>query len=200
MLHQAAPNKVIGICGPPGCGKSTLANLLQDKIPLAKRIDIDNYQSFTQQSLNELDQWVKDGADYNLFQLPELVSALDRQPTETPLIFETHFGRGHQASGQYIDTLIWIDIPLDIALARNLQKFSQQFSEAIRIDADKDQIHQQQLTWLSQYLQGYTSSIRHTLTLQRQYIRPEADIFLDGTLPAEQLCQQVIQQLAAKYL
>lgn len=199
MLPQAetnAPTKdVIGICGPPGCGKSTLARLLQAKIPHAKRIDIDDYQSFTEQTLTELDQWVKEGADYNQFQLPELVSALDNHPEEIPLIFETHFGRGHQASGRYIDTLIWIDIPLDIALARNLQKIIQQFGET----ADGES-NPQQSTWLSQYLQGYTTSIRHTLTLQRQYIRPAADIFLDGTQPAEQLSQQLLQQLTAKYL
>jgi uridine kinase len=186
---NATPKKVIGICGPPGCGKSTLARMLQGEIAQARRIDIDDYQSFTEQTLAELDQWVKDGADYNKFQLPELVAALDNHPAATPLIFETHFGRGHQASGRHIDTLIWIDVPLDIALARNLQTFIQQLGDTA------------ELSWLTQYLQGYTTSIRHTLTLQRQYIRPGADIFLDGTQPTELLCQQAIQQLAAaKYL
>jgi uridine kinase len=193
---NATPKKVIGICGPPGCGKSTLARMLQGEIAQARRIDIDDYQSFTEQTLAELDQWVKDGADYNKFQLPELVAALDNHPAATPLIFETHFGRGHQASGRYIDTLIWIDVPLDIALARNLQTFIQQLGDTANSEANPEQ-----LSWLTQYLQGYTTSIRHTLTLQRQYIRPGADIFLDGTQPTELLCQQAIQQLAAaKYL
>jgi adenylate kinase family enzyme len=201
-------NQVIAICGPPGCGKSTLATHLAQKLPGCCRIDIDDYQSFTQQSLEALDQWVKDGADYNQFVIEKLGEDLEQLKKEqtikasatgpatdsvSPILFETHFGRGHNDSGQHIDTLIWIDIPLDIALARNLKSFCQDFTSTN--DASE---HHQQLHWLSQYLEGYSASIRHTLTLQRQYIRPDADIFVDGTLPSEQLAEQLLRSINQK--
>lgn len=192
-------NQVIAICGPPGCGKSTLAAHLAQKLPGSCRIDIDDYQSFTQQSLDSLEQWVKDGADYNQFVISNLGDDLQQlkqgQPIKdsaagSPIIFETHFGRGHNDSGRYIDTLVWIDIPLDIALARNLRSFCLDFANTN--DASE---HHQQLHWLSQYLEGYSASIRHTLTLQRQHIRPAADIFVDGTQTPEQLAEQILHSI-----
>ncbi len=131
---------IVAIAGPPGSGKSSLVKALSKSFDNASIVYFDNYQEFVKQSQIDIIAWMDAGADYNEFQLPQLaadlaviksgrpvkdpVSQATIEPTET-ILFETLFGRAHRSTGQYIDRLIWLDTPLDIALARNIKACNQ---------------------------------------------------------------------------
>jgi uridine kinase len=83
------------------------------------------------------------------------------------ILAEAPMGRAHSASAALIDTLVWIDLPLDVALARNLLALGRQ------PDA--------QAHWFETYLEDYLRTTRLILMHQQKVVRPCADIILDGT-------------------
>ena len=208
-------NFIIAICGSPGSGKSTLAELLaraftdgNEFIPGTNpvvRIDIDQYQSFTDQAIEDIEQWMEGEADYNTFTIPQLDNDLadlkrgktlqisgQKKPSTAagPIIFETHFGREHRATGQHIDFMIWLETPLDIALARNIQAFCQDFL------AGEEGHHRQQIQWMMEYLTNYQQSVRATLAQQAQRLSSAADVILDGQQNVDALTKQALAAFA----
>jgi len=37
------------------------------------------------------------------------------------VLFETQFGRAHRETERHLDLLLWVDTPLDVALARSIR-------------------------------------------------------------------------------
>ena len=74
--------------------------------------------------------WLARGADYDELPLGSLAADLARLKQGAPpvgsertrplILFDTLVGRAHAATAPLIDRLVWIDIPLDIALARKI--------------------------------------------------------------------------------
>ncbi|MBQ0721168.1 MAG: hypothetical protein KBT88_04290 [Gammaproteobacteria bacterium] len=208
-VHNANP--IFAICGTPGSGKSTLAIHLAEALKPASdsssgsrstvHIDIDHYQSFTEQAIDDIQLWLAAGGDYNLFQIPQLDDDLvalkegistrlpgSEEPVTAngPILFESHFGREHHASGQHIDFMIWLETPLDLALARNVRAFCEDFLSA------EESHHHGQIQWLEGYLQNYQQSVRATLAQQSRRLSAAADLILDGQQSIESLTQQAL--------
>lgn len=114
---------VIGIAAVPGGGKNLLARTLAKKLFDTSTIDYDNYQTITQEPLQEIIQWMKNEANYNKLIIPELGEDLAKlksgESVTEPLqnieissakyiLFETPFGKEHFDSGKHIDILYWI--------------------------------------------------------------------------------------------
>ena len=156
---------VVGICGPIGAGKSTLVAMLAREFRNATPLDIDDYQMVTQRSLAFIRNWMVQGADPNEFPLPQLANDLQQlcngypvlnpvtgatlSPAEIVLL-ETPFGRLHSETAAYVDMFLWLDTPLDVALARKLMQFN---SHSLRQN-DAEQRRQFQ-EWLTVYLENY---------------------------------------------
>ncbi|MYM63340.1 hypothetical protein [Pseudomaricurvus sp. HS19] len=132
---------VIAICGVPGSGKSSLtAALVLETGGL--HLDMDEYQTFTDQDVHAIAAQADHTGFYNLFDVPELDTHLaglksgqavalpgarEALRAMGPIVFETHFGRAHHKAGQYIDVMIWLDCPLALALTRKLSFFLDEF-------------------------------------------------------------------------
>src|SRR5688500_17699321 len=132
-------NMVIGIAGPTGSGKSSLARGLVERL-CGALVNGDDFQTTTNWPAERVRGWLADGAPFEALDLSLLTDALSRlkqgQPVVNPatgqtispaphIVFETHFGRAHSASGALIDFLIWIDTPLEVSLARKCRQFAQ---------------------------------------------------------------------------
>jgi len=179
---------VVAVCGPTGGGKSALVKGLVGALGDASAIHMDSYERMTRAPVRDVLRWAERGADVEQLEVPLLAEHLGqlrrgqsvlepgrRAPIEPRkyIVFETHFGRVHKATGEQIDLLIWIDTPLEVALARKLKAFT---GEALHGEAGREQ-----LAWLDAYLANYLALVRGLMQLQAARVRPQADLVLDGS-------------------
>lgn len=196
---------VIGIASGVGGGKSTLADSLAAEFGGdASAIQFDHYERVTEQPVEAVRRWMAAGADPDALAIPGLAEDLQALKagrkvvdplTRTPilprryLLFETQFGRRHAATGRHIDFLIWIDTPLDVALARKLRQLAaaaagRGMSEAAAFAA-----------WLPAYLDSYLGMVEKLLRTQRESVRPQADLLLDGRRTPADLRREAAQAI-----
>lgn len=198
-------NIIIAVAGPPGAGKTSLINALVCELGNASSVSYDSYQKITEKPVNEITELLKDGTNYNSLIIPKLAEDLEKikngesivEPLQNieiksnPYIFfETPFGKEHSESAQYIDLLLWIDIPFDIALARNLKAFTGFFLKEQRRDKHTDNI-----AWLDDYLANYLAEIRHLLYMQKERVSVNADIVVDGTNNIESMAEYAMKEI-----
>ncbi len=193
---------VVGIAGPPGSGKSALGRALSVAAVDADVLDFDDFQKATEQPIADIAAWAERGGSYDeLPRAPGLIAGLQslrsgkdivepggrRIKASELLVFETHYGRAHTATAGFIDYLCWIEVPLDVALARKLRDFLEEFRRARQSDGS--------YTWFEGYLDNYLGSVHDMLTEQRTRVKPGADLVLDGTRSPDRLAQQILQAL-----
>lgn len=202
--------RIVAISGAPGSGKSTLARGLADALGDATVVAMDHYEQATKQPIEAIARWMENGADYDALPIPLLADHLDalrqgRAVTDPAtheairpaawILFETQFGRAHHATGRYIDLLIWLDTPHDIALARTLLK-------STRIARRDGQADAAQLAWTEGYLANYLAVVRQLVLMQKTRVGAGADIVLGGTQDPGALVAQardaILQRLQAQ--
>lgn len=67
----------------------------------------------------DISRWLAEGADFNEWQAAELADVVSQVGAGGQVvIFEAPLGWRHQATGKHIDFLVFIEVPLEIALAR----------------------------------------------------------------------------------
>lgn len=198
---------VVAVSGPPGAGKTTLIQKLLRRIPGSIAIYSDDYQSYTHKSPEDMRSWMAESGDPNDFDLSDLVADLRLQKygpsdddasatadVDSPgvIFFETQFGRRHAETGQFIDCQIWIELPADIALARNIQMVAR------KILADSADNHTSGLNWIYQFCDNYTGFVRELLVIQKQWISPDAEIVVDGTQDANTASDLAAEQILSR--
>lgn len=130
--------KVIAIAGVTASGKTTIVNELKKQIPNTISLHFDDY-SF-EGEVDDFYAWVKQGADYNVWNLSPLtkdILEIKKNSDSEYLLLDYPFAYCHKALREYIDCAIFIDTPLDIAMARRiLRDMSNATGEEIRQDLE----------------------------------------------------------------
>ena len=191
---------VIAIAGPPGSGKTALIDALSRLTPTAALM-LDGFETPADlMSPAVLAQWLKAGAHFDHFTVPGLAESLAalkaghpvREPVSgravapAPLIlFEMPFGRAHPPTAPLIDLLVWLDTPLDVALARNVLAWQ----------AEGRPQH-----WLAAYMKEYLAVTRSVLKAQKAQIAPTADLTLDGLAPPPEAARKLLEYLQSRKL
>ena len=183
---------VLAISGIPGSGKTTLSRELSRRLK-ARVVYYDRHQPMTSLSMEQARAWFDRGADPNEIDHSGIVGDLARETrpeagNDPLLLFETPFGRLHRASGAYVDYLVWIDTPLDLALSRAFLAFTQ---------AARERPNPGFLDWQMRYLLNYPL-VREMYFTQIARIRPDVDLTLDGVRPTEALADAVEAALKAQ--
>jgi len=180
--------KIIGISGNMGAGKTTLAHALQQnlKSTLLCWDDFDDIST----SPSDYVEWYHRGQDYNEWNYQALADVLEElkakqsvshpalkkllNPTEY-IIFDAPLGRLHQQTGQFIDILIHINVPLDVSLCRHL----------LRDFKGSNKTKEELLEELEYYL-SHSRSLFFDDDL-----KASADLVIDGMLTIEKQIQKI---------
>jgi uridine kinase len=193
---------VVGVAGPVGGGKTSLVSGITRILGNATVIHMDDYEEYTTQPVGEVLELLKSGADYDVLKMGNLAKDLQSlkfgrevfsPTTQFPIcpskyiIFETQFGREHRATGQWIDLLLWIDLPLDIALARKLKQFTADVSGNDR-DARLSFVQ-----FLDEYLESYLLAVGELLEMQKRTVRVNADAIINGRASKEEIIATAVE-------
>ncbi|MDE5055437.1 hypothetical protein NDK25_24790 [Niallia taxi] len=173
---------VIAIAAVSGGGKTTIATDLNQTLKSSKILYFDNYNSVGPINIIE---WVDKGANYNEWNLNPLIEDLKVLLSESIdyIILDYPFAYRHTRMSEYIDLTVFIDTPLDIALARRVTRdFKNSSIENILSDMDN---------YIAQGRRGYLEMLKN--------IKPNSDIILDGTLPRIEIAKSICKSLKELY-
>ena len=190
---------IIAVAGMPGAGKSTLIRNSVQALGDADSLQFDDYTRGS--DYPDIPQWVAGGCDPNQWISPGLAEHLALLKrglkVHTPntdrvveprrfILLEEPFGRGRVALSRYIDMLVTIELPIDVALARRLLRDIN--SAKLVADAQAAREH------VDSYCRRFLFESRRELILAgQQWALKDCDLVLDGTKPDAVLARQLVE-------
>jgi uridine kinase len=173
---------VIAIAAVSGGGKTTVVNELKNRLTSSKAIHFDDYDF--EEGPEDYFEWVQSGADYNAWNIEKLAKDVDLLLSEENLdyiLLDYPFAYKNDRVTPYIDYAIFIDTPLDIAMARRiLRELINQPSSLLKDDLD-----------------CYLSCGRIAYLEMLNTIKPNSDFIVDGSLSVDEITNQIIEQINA---
>lgn len=162
--------KIIAIAAVTAGGKTTLVNALKQRLPAAQSLHFDNYTF--EGEVEDFHRWAEDGADYNVWNLSPLEEDILRIRSKGDceiLLLDYPFAYLNDRIAPYIDRAVFIDTPLDVAMARRVLRDMQ--------DAPADKIRADMEIYLSRARTAYMQMLADVL--------PSSDNVIDGMLDLE---------------
>lgn len=197
---------VIAVAAPVGGGKTSYVREIANTLKDASIIYYDHYENLTEKPVESIMEWLRNSGDFNDFDFSNLASDLEKlknnEPVTDPvthekifpekyIVFEMPLGREHSKTSVYIDLLIWIDLPPDVALARKIKEFTESFLV-------KNSDYRDSILWLDNYLANYLYITREVLKIQKEKVSPKADIVIDGEKDFEEMIKYCIKEIRKK--
>lgn len=175
---------VIAICGAPGAGKSRLTEGLAARLKAAP-VPYDAFETFTRRGPDAALDWIARDAPYGEIRTPGLAEALRVAVAAGPVIFDTPLGRAHPETGPMIGRAVWIDCPLDLALARKVAQLAGDVPPPQAGDF---------VGWLRSYLAQYEHIVRPACEIQLARVRPLCEVIVDARDPVEKILDNLAGQ------
>jgi uridine kinase len=176
-VWRAHKMKTIAIAAVTAGGKTTAVNGLINRLQNAQKLHFDDY-SF-EGEVENFNKWVLEGADYNVWNLKPLEDDIIKIKNSGKcdyLILDYPFAYCHKMIKKYIDIAVFIDTPLDIALARRiLRDMETSTGNEIRND-----------------LNDYLKYARIAYLQMLKDILPSSDYVIDGSLEVDIIVDELI--------
>ena len=183
---------IVAINAISGGGKTTitreLQKSLQENIPKVKALYFDDRNYDSDSGIEDTVEWIEAGADVNLFNLKRLaddIENLTKEDTEI-IVMDYPFGYRHKLIGPYIDYSVFIDTPLDIAMARRILR---EYDEKIITDI-KDVLDD---------MKNYLERGRNAYLFGLDNVRKNADFLVDGSLTVDEIVRCIYEMIAIEY-
>lgn len=125
-------------------------------------------------------EWARRGGNYNEWKLQPLISDLkmilnNKDHSFEYILLDYPFAYLNNEMKEYLDLAIFIDTPLDVAMARRiLRNHINTTTEEIKID-----------------LESYLSGAREAYVAMLNTVKPNSDIVIDGLLEKEILVGEI---------
>lgn len=172
--------KVISVAAVSGGGKTTVTESLTHKLMNSKALYFDSYNFDNCPA--DICKWIDDGANYDEWVLTPLIKDIQHLLQNSYLdyiIVDYPFAYLNSEMRQFIDVTIFIDTPLDIAMARRILR---DFKEDTMSEIQNDLKH-----YITYARKAYLEAL-HT-------IKPNSDIVLDGSLSVDEIINQILESL-----
>lgn len=169
---------IIAIAAVSGGGKTTVTRSLALALPNAKALYFDDYDF---EGPNDIVEWVEKGADCNEWKLAPLLTDLNTFMSIKAveyIVLDYPFSRLHHEL-QAIDLTVFIDTPLDIAMARRIVRDCQ--------ETGTDPI----LRDMAEYIARGRNAYLHML----RTVKPNSDLIIDGSLPVHAIVEEICSKL-----
>ncbi|RXZ77470.1 hypothetical protein EBB07_31075 [Paenibacillaceae bacterium] len=174
-------SKIIAIAAVSGGGKTTVTSRLNQVLSNSKVIYFDDYNF---EGPDDIIDWVQRGADCNEWNLDPLISDLSSHGSLEHIEFtllDYPFSRLHNQL-KNIDLTIFIDTPLDIAMARRiLRDFKNMNTEAILDEMSN---------YLSRGRIGYESMLKTT--------KLDSDVVINGSLSVDEIVDKICNEIKCR--
>lgn len=173
-------SKVISIAAVSGGGKTTITKKLGLTLKDSKALFFDDYDF--QDSPRDLIKWVKEGADYNLWNLEPMihdVKSIAAKDTVSCILLDYPFSYKNDRMKELINFSIYIDTPLDVAMARRLKR-----------DYDSTNVGD-----LHHDLDFYLNYGRMAYLEMEKSIKPNSNLVVDGTLPPDKIIEIIQREI-----
>lgn len=171
---------IVAVAGVAASGKTTVVRALADRLPGARALYFDDY-SFPGEP-DDFGVWLADGADYNVWNLELLRKEIETLVSSDTryLILDYPFAYRNDLIAPLIDLAIFLDTPLDVALARRiLRDHPVSDGETIRRE-----------------LIDYLKHARPAFLEMQRSIRSDSDLIINGTLSLDEIAGRIEVQIA----
>lgn len=197
-------NRVIGISVVSGGGKTAVTRRLAEVLGDAVALHFDDYDN-TNIHPEDRQSWFAEGADYDAYETPvfsrHLQALKDGQGVCHPIedtfvgparyvVADAPLGRTHADSGQFIDLMVFIDTPLDIAMARRIRR---------NMDRSFQCATDETLQLVKGELSGYESRARAFYLHFQLRLRSGSDLIVDGTLSIDLIVQRIRAEMESRW-
>lgn len=173
---------VISVAAVSGGGKTTVTRHLTQHLGHSTALYFDDY---TFNGPQDIRVWVENGADYNEWDLSPLIQELEVLQGESwdYIVIDYPFAYAHEQVGRLVDLAVFIDTPLDVAMARR-------FIRDFRPNGDKE------LTDVIPEMENYLTRGRQGYLHMLDRIKPMSNLIIDGTLPVDKICEEIADEAA----
>ena len=170
--------KIIAIGAVTAGGKTTVVNAIKDRLPRTASLHFDDY-SF-EGEVEDYSKWASEGADVHIWDLSPLKADIDklvRSGEYDCLLLDYPFAYQHQMIKPYLDCCIFIDTPLDIAMARRVLRDMK--------EATSDEIRNEMDTYLNGARIAYTEMVKVHMST--------SDYVIDGEKGLENIINETME-------
>lgn len=171
--------RVISIAAVSGGGKTTTTNQLISKLDKTKALYFDDYDF---DGPDDICEWVEKGADYNEWNLLPLIKDIQlllKDRSLNYIVLDYPFAYLNNEMRNYIDMAIYIDTPLDIAMARRLLR---NYKENPIEDIHND-------------LTNYLVRGRAAYLEMEKTVKPSSDIVIEGYLDTSIIVDRILGEI-----
>jgi uridine kinase len=194
---------IIGISSPSGGGKTAITKRTTELLADSIAIHFDDYD-FDTVHPESYRIWLERGADFNDWKTPRLTHDLSKlkagESIVSPIdgtmvqpkryvVFDDSLGYAHAETAGLIDFMVFIDTPLDVALARRMLR-----TFALAQRGNVEHVIESLIAELTAYLEY----ARHAYCELEKQVKTKCDLVLDGRTSIDDLARQLVD--VAKHL